>query len=102
MLQSLFLAAIGECRDRGLPALETFAYRYPAGEDFATRFLGHRTIFPADFLADFGFVARRSAGTIELMRLDLRAIELAPDRDRLARLRERLAPLINPAPAAVR
>jgi hypothetical protein len=47
-------------------------------------------------------VASRSAGTIELMRLDLRTIELAPDRDRLARLRERLAPLINPAPAAVR
>jgi hypothetical protein len=102
VLQSLFLAAIGECRDRGLPALETFAYRYPSGEDFATRFLGHRTIFPADFLADFGFIARRSAGTIELMRLDLRAIELEPERDRLVRLRERLAPLISPAPAAVR
>jgi hypothetical protein len=102
VLQSLFLAAIGECRDRGLPALETFAYRYPSGEDFATRFLGHRTIFPADFLADFGFVTRRSAGMIELMRLDLRAIELEPERRRLARLRERLAPLISPAPATVR
>jgi hypothetical protein len=102
VLQSLFLAAIGECRDRGLPGLEAFAYRYPSGEDFATRFLGHRTIFPADFLADFGFVVTRSAGMIELMRLDLRAIELEPERQRLARLRERLAPLISPAPAAVR
>ena len=35
VLQSLFLAAIGECRDRGLPALETFGYRYPSGEGFA-------------------------------------------------------------------
>jgi hypothetical protein len=102
VLQSLFLAAIGESRDRGLPALEAFAYRYPPGEDFATRFLGHRTIFPADFLADFGFHGRRSAGRIELMRLDLRAIELEPERYRLARLRERLAPLVNPTPAPVR
>jgi hypothetical protein len=36
------------------------------------------------------------------MRLDLRAIELAPERQRLARLRERLAPLVNPTPAPVR
>ena len=68
----------------------------------ATRFLGHRTIFPADFLADFGFHGRRTAGRIELMRLDLRAIELEPERIRLGRLRERLTPVINPTPAAVR
>ena len=55
VLQSLFLAAIGECRDRGLPALEAFGYRYPPDEGFAARFLGHRTIFPADFLRDLGF-----------------------------------------------
>jgi hypothetical protein len=102
VLQSLFLAAIGESRDRGQPALEAFAYRYPSGEDFATRFLGHRTIFPADFLADFGFHGHRTAGKVELMRLDLRAIELEPERDRLARLRERLAPLVTPTPAPVR
>ena len=102
VLQSLFLAAIGECRDNGKPALEAFAYRYPSGEDFATRFLGHRTIFPADFLADFGFHGRRTAGRIELMRLDLRAIELEPERISLSRLRDRLAPVINPTPAAVR
>jgi len=102
VLQSLFLAAIGECRDRGGPALEAFAYRYQAGEDFSTRFLGHRTIFPADFLADFGFHSRRAAGRIELMRLDLRAIELEPERQRLARLRDRLAPLVTPTPAPVR
>jgi hypothetical protein len=100
VLQSLFLAAIGECRDNGLPALEAFAYRYQSGEDFATRFLGHRTIFPADFLADFGFFSQRSAGLIELMRLELGGIELAVQRSRLARLRERLTPAINPAPAA--
>ncbi len=29
VLQSLFLAAIGEARDRGAPSIEAFAYRYP-------------------------------------------------------------------------
>jgi len=36
------------------------------------------------------------------MRLDLRAIELEPERISLSRLRDRLAPVINPTPAAVR
>ena len=73
-LQSLILAAIGECRDRGLAALEAFAYRYAPDAGFPERFVRHRTIFPSDFLRDFGFHTRRSAGRIELMRLDLRAI----------------------------
>lgn len=97
VLQSLFLAAIGECRDRGLPALEAFAHRYREDASFGTRFLGHRTIFPSDFLRDFGFHTHRGAGRIELMRLDLRAIETAAERSRLDRLRERLA-VVNPAP----
>ena len=32
VMQSLFLAAIGDARDRGAKALEAFAYRYPEGE----------------------------------------------------------------------
>src|SRR6266699_501483 len=32
VLQSLFLAAIGEARERGAKAVEAFAYRYPEGE----------------------------------------------------------------------
>ena len=55
VMQSLFLAAIGDARDRGAGALEAFAYRYPEGETNYERFHVHRTIFPADFLADFGF-----------------------------------------------
>jgi hypothetical protein len=31
VLQSLFLAAIGEARERGAKAVEAFAYRYPEG-----------------------------------------------------------------------
>jgi hypothetical protein len=71
VLQSLFLAAIGEARDRGAKALETFAYRYPEGETQYERFLVHKTIFPRDFLSDFGFQTVRSAGPVELVRLDL-------------------------------
>ena len=69
--QSLFLAAIGEARDRGAKALETFAYRYPEGESTYERFVVHKTVFPRDFLADFGFHAVRAQGRVELVRLEL-------------------------------
>jgi hypothetical protein len=70
VMQSLFLAAIGDARDRGAKALETFSYRYREGESQYERFQVHKTIFPADFLADFGFRAIRSAGFVELARLE--------------------------------
>ena len=60
VMQSLFLAAIGDARDKGAGALETFAYRYPEGETAYERFLVHRTVFPRDFLADFGFLTVRA------------------------------------------
>jgi hypothetical protein len=69
--QSLFLAAIGEARDKGAKALEAFAYRYPEGESTYERFLVHRTVFPRDFLADFGFETVRAQGRVELARLEL-------------------------------
>jgi hypothetical protein len=47
VMQSLFLAAIGD-----------------------ERFQVHKTIFPADFLSDFGFVPIRRSGRVELARLD--------------------------------
>jgi hypothetical protein len=71
VLQSLFLAAIGEAKDRGAAALEAFAYRYPEGESDYERFLVHRTVFPQDFLADFGFQVVRSSGSVQLARLEL-------------------------------
>ena len=40
VMQSLFLAAIGDARDKKAGALETFAYRYPEGESAHERFLG--------------------------------------------------------------
>ena len=71
VMQSLFLTAIGEARDRGAVALEAFAYRYPERESTITRFLLHRTVFPRDFLEDFGFVTLRTQGRVELCRLEL-------------------------------
>jgi hypothetical protein len=70
VMQSLFLTAIGEGRDRGARALEAFAYRYRDGESAHERFHVHKTIFPRDFLSDFGFVTVRTNGSVELVRLD--------------------------------
>jgi hypothetical protein len=75
VLQSLFLAAIGEARDRKAGALETFAYRYAEGETPYERFRVHRTVFPRDFLADFGFRTVRSMGRVELARLELGGLQ---------------------------
>jgi hypothetical protein len=75
VLQSLFLAGIGEARDRGVKAIETFGYRYPEGETSYERVLVHRTVFPADFLADFGFRALRWEGDVCLARLELGGLQ---------------------------
>lgn len=75
VLQSLFLAAIGDVKDRGAPALETFAYRYDEGESNEERFRVHRTVFPSDFLADFGFRTVRTSGRVELARLELGGLQ---------------------------
>ena len=75
VMQSLFLTAIGEARDRGARALEAFAYRYGESESSFERFHVHKTIFPSDFLADFGFVTVRSSGRVELARLELGGLQ---------------------------
>ncbi len=71
VLQSLFLAAIGEARDRGAACVEAFSYRYEDGESAYERFRVHKTVFPADFLGDFGFHVVRNAGRVGLARLEL-------------------------------
>ena len=99
VLQSLFLAAIGEARDRGVKAIETFGYRYPEGETSYARVLVHRTVFPADFLADFGFVALRWAGDVCLARLELgglQPVEDGPTARALRKVKEAFTP--EPAP----
>ena len=101
--QSLFLAAIGEARDKGARALEAFAYRYREGTPAHERFLVHRTVFPRDFLADFGFRTLRSAGRIELARLDLgglKAVEEGTRQKVLQVVRDAFQPAPAPAPPA--
>ncbi len=85
--QSLFLAAIGEARDKGAKALEAFSYRYPEGESAYERFLVHRTVFPRDFLADFGFQTVRTQGRVELSRLELGGLVPVVEGKRAAVLR---------------
>ena len=50
-MQSLFLTAIGDARDKGARAVEAFAYRYGESDSTFERFQVHKTIFPSDFLA---------------------------------------------------
>ena len=75
VLQSLFLAAIGEARDRGAGALEAFSYRYGEGQSSYERFRVHKTVFPQDFLADFGFRVLRTSGRVGLSRLELGGLQ---------------------------
>ena len=101
VLQSLFLAAIGEARERGAKAVEAFAYRYPEGESAYERFHVHKTIFPADFLGDFGFRVVRSAGRAGLARLELGGLVPATEtvREKALRLaKQALLPEPVPAP----
>jgi hypothetical protein len=98
--QSLFLAAIGEARDKGARALEAFAYRYPAGQSTYERFLVHRTVFPRDFLADFGFQTLRAQGNVELMRLELGGLQPVEE-GRRAKVLRVVQEAFSPAPAPV-
>jgi hypothetical protein len=72
---------------QGAKALEAFAYRYPEGESTYERFLVHRTVFPRDFLADFGFRTVRAQGRVELARLELGGLVPVAEGRRAAVLR---------------
>jgi hypothetical protein len=101
VMQSLFLAAIGESRDKGAKALEAFAYRYPEGASGEMRFLVHRTVFPADFLADFGFRMIRAQGRVELARLELGGLQPVLE-GRRAKVMRVLKEVFAPAPVPQR
>jgi hypothetical protein len=98
--KSLLLAAIGESRDRGAAAMEAFAYKYPEGESVEERFLVHRTVFPHDFLEEFGFQVVRSLGRVELCRLELGGLVPAEE-GRRARVMRVVQDAFSPAPAPV-
>ena len=98
VVQSLFLSVIGEARDLGVKAIETLAYRYPEGESGYERFFVHRTIFPSDFLADFGFYPVRWDGRVALARLELGGLQPVAEGRRAKVLRQGKAAF---TPAAV-
>lgn len=98
--KSLLLAAIGESRDRGASALEAFAYCYPEGESVEERFLVHRTVFPRDFLDEFGFVTVRAQGRVELCRLELGGLQPIEE-GRRAKVLRVVQEAFTPAPAPV-
>jgi hypothetical protein len=101
VMQSLFLTAIGEARERDAAALETFAYRYPEGETAYERFEVHRTVFPRDFLADFGFRTLRAQGRVELCRLELGGLQPVLEGKR-AEVMRKLREAFVPAPVPQR
>jgi len=101
VMQSLFLSAIGDARDQRAGALETFAYRYPGDEPLRERFQVHKTIFPRDFLADFGFRTVRTAGRVELVRLELGGLQPAVEGKRAKVLRV-VKEAFQPAPVPQR
>ena len=101
VMQSLFLAAIGDARDKGAKALETFAYRYADGASQYERFQVHKTIFPSDFLADLGFFTVRSSGRVELARLEFGGLQPVVEgtREKVLRVvKEAFAPAPAPVP----
>lgn len=101
VMQSLFLAAIGDARDKGARALETFGYRYPEGGSSYERFLVHRTVFPRDFLSDFGFHTVRASGHVELVRLELGGLQPVVEGSRAKVLRI-VKEAFSPAPVPER
>jgi hypothetical protein len=101
VMQSLFLTAIGEARDKRAGGLEAFAYRYPEGESPYERFEVHRTVFPRDFLADFGFRTVRAQGRVELCRLELGGLQPVLE-GRRAEVLSKLKEVFAPAPVPQR
>ena len=101
VMQSLFLTAIGEARDRHALALDTVAIRSPEAESAYERFEVHRTVFPRDFLADFGFRTLRAQGRVELCRLELGGLEPALAGKRVEVMRK-LREVFAPAPVPQR
>jgi hypothetical protein len=81
--------------------LEAFAYRYSEGESRSERFLVHRTVFPRDFLADFGFRTVRAEGRVELARLDLGGLQPVAEGKR-ARVLRLVEEAFQPAPVPQR
>jgi hypothetical protein len=60
----------------------------------------HRTVFPRDFLSDFGFGTVRSQGRVELARLELGGLQPVAEGSR-AKVLRLVKEAFSPAPAPV-
>ena len=64
-------------------------------------FLVHRTVFPRDFLEEFGFTTLRAQGRVELCRLELAGLAPVEEGRRARVLRvvqEAFTPAASPVP----
>jgi hypothetical protein len=77
-------------------ALEASVYHYPGGAS-EERFVVHRTVFPSDLLAEFGFRTLRRVGRVELARLDLGGLQTVTEKGS-AKLIGQIKELLQPAP----
>ena len=84
--QSLFLAAIGEARDKGAAALEAFAYRYPRGESIRALPRSPNRL-PARLSHRLRLPTGPHHGRVELLRLELGGLQPVAEGKRTAVLR---------------
>ena len=101
VMQSLFLAAIGETRDKGAKALETFGYRYPEGESRlrAVPRAPHRV--PPRLPLRLRLPHRPGGGSVELCRLELGGLQPVAEGRRTKVLRQ-VKEAFMPAPVPQR
>jgi hypothetical protein len=83
--------------------VEAFSYRYAEGESTYERFRVHKTVFPQDFLADFGFVVMRAAGRVGLSRLELGGLQPVAEgrREKVLRVVKDAFGVPEPVPAPI-
>ena len=73
--------------------------RYVEGESSYERFRVHKTVFPADFLGDFGFYPLRWEGDVALARLEvggLQPVFEGPTEKVLRKVKEAFTPVPVP------
>ena len=101
VLQSLFLAAIGEARDRGATRPRGVLVPVSGGRVGLRALSGAQDGVPAAFLADLGFDVLRAAGRVGLSRLDLGGLQPVAEgkREKVLRVVKDAFGLPEPVPA---
>jgi hypothetical protein len=81
--------------------LVTCAYLVDQSSPWVLQFHVHKTVFPHDFLADFGFEIVRAAGRVGLSRLDLGGLQPVVEgkREKVLRVVKEAFGVPEPVPA---